>query len=83
MASLWRIASGAQHVPAPQIEDVFDTVGAGDTVVAVIALALLAGADLTMAARLATFAASIVIRRVGNYAPSRAELLAEIAAHGG
>lgn len=75
--------SGAQHVPAPQIEDVFDTVGAGDTVVAVIALALLAGADLTTAARLATFAASIVIRRVGNYAPSRAELLAEIAAHGG
>jgi rfaE bifunctional protein kinase chain/domain len=75
--------SGVQHVPAPQIEDVFDTVGAGDTVVAVIALALLAGADLVTAARLATFAASIVIRRVGNYAPSRAELLAEIAAHGG
>jgi len=73
--------SGVRHVPAPQVEDVFDTVGAGDTVVAVIALALLAGADLTTAARLATFAASIVIRRVGNYAPSRAELLAEIAAH--
>ncbi|PJF37292.1 MAG: ribokinase [Candidatus Thermofonsia Clade 1 bacterium] len=74
--------NGVQHVPAPQVEDVFDTVGAGDTVVAVVSLALLAGADLRTAAQLATFAASIVIRRVGNYAPTRAELLAEIAAHG-
>jgi rfaE bifunctional protein kinase chain/domain len=75
--------SGVQHVPAPHVKDVFDTVGAGDTVVAVIALALLAGADLATSARLATFAASVVIKRVGNYAPSRAELLAEIAAHNG
>lgn len=73
--------SGVEHVPAPQVEDVFDTVGAGDTVVAVVTLALLAGADLRTAARLATFAASVVIRRVGNYAPSSAELLSEIAAH--
>ncbi len=74
--------SGVQHVPAPQVEDVYDTVGAGDTVVAVVTLALLAGADLARAARLATYAACLVIRRVGNYAPSPAELLAEIAAQG-
>ncbi|MDW8298690.1 MAG: bifunctional ADP-heptose synthase [Anaerolineae bacterium] len=74
--------SGVQHVPAPQVEDVYDTVGAGDTVVAVVTLALLAGADLVTAARLATYAACVVIRRVGNYAPSQAELVAEISAHG-
>ncbi|MCE7946009.1 MAG: ribokinase [Chloroflexi bacterium CFX4] len=73
--------TGVAHVRAPQVEDVFDTVGAGDTVVAIVTLALLAGADLATAAALATFAAGIVIRRVGNYAPSRAELAAEIAAH--
>jgi rfaE bifunctional protein kinase chain/domain len=72
--------SGVQHVPAPQVEDVYDTVGAGDTVVAVVTLALLAGADLIKAAQLATYAACIVIRHVGNYAPSQAELIAEIAA---
>lgn len=74
--------ASVRSVPAPQVEDVYDTVGAGDTVVAVVTLALLAGADLVQAAELATYAACVVIRRVGNYAPTPAELIAEIAAHG-
>jgi rfaE bifunctional protein kinase chain/domain len=68
----------AQHIPAPHIEDVYDTVGAGDTVLAVITLALLAGASYADAAVLANLAAGIVVRKVGNYAPSLAELRAAI-----
>ena len=63
------------HIPAAHIEDVYDTVGAGDTALAVVTLALAAGAAYPEAARLATLAAGIVVRKVGNYAPSPAELL--------
>lgn len=55
--------------------DVFDTVGAGDTVIAVLTLALAAGAPVAEAAMLANVAAGLVVRRVGNYTPSPDELL--------
>jgi D-glycero-beta-D-manno-heptose-7-phosphate kinase len=71
----------AAHIPAPRIEDVYDTVGAGDTVLAVVTLALAAGASIPDAAALANLAAGIVVRRVGNYAPSPDELLAAIGAN--
>ena len=68
-------ANGAvTHLHAPQIEDVFDTVGAGDTALAVMTLALVAGADYPEAAALANVAAGFVVRKVGNYAPNAAEL---------
>ncbi len=67
------------HIRAPHIEDVYDTVGAGDTVLAVVTLALVAGAAYPDAASLANLAAGIVVRRVGNYAPSPDELRAAIA----
>jgi rfaE bifunctional protein kinase chain/domain len=66
------------HIPAPHIEDVYDTVGAGDTVVAIIALALAAGISAPHGAMLANVGAGIVIRKVGNYAPSPDELRAAI-----
>jgi rfaE bifunctional protein kinase chain/domain len=69
---------GAAHIPAPHVEDVFDTVGAGDTVLAVVALARLAGAGYPDAARLANLAAGVVIRKVGNYAPTPADLRAAL-----
>lgn len=62
------------HIPAPHIEEVYDTVGAGDTVLAVATLALVAGATYPAAAALANLAAGIVVRRVGNYAPTPDEL---------
>ena len=62
------------HCPAPAITDVYDTVGAGDTAVAVLTLALAAGASLAQAAVLANYASGVVVRRVGNYAPTIDEL---------
>ncbi len=64
----------AFHSPAPQVTDVYDTVGAGDTAIAVLTLAVAAGAPLEAAASLANYASGLVVRRVGNYAPTPAEL---------
>ncbi len=49
-----------------QAREVFDVSGAGDTVVAVLAAALAAGADLVDAAHLANIAAGIVVAKVGT-----------------
>lgn len=62
------------HCPAPAVSDVYDVVGAGDTFVAVLTLAVSAGAPLAAAAHLANYASGLVVRRVGNYAPTPAEL---------
>ncbi len=64
----------ATRCPAPVTTDVYDTVGAGDTAIAVITLAVAAGAPLVDAAVLANYASGLVVRRVGNYAPSADEL---------
>jgi rfaE bifunctional protein kinase chain/domain len=62
------------HCAAPAVTDVFDTVGAGDTTIAVLTLAVAAGADLQAATVLANYASGLVVRRVGNYAPTPDEL---------
>lgn len=62
------------HCPAPVTTDVYDTVGAGDTAVAVLTLALAAGAPPEAATMLANYASGLVVRRVGNYAPTADEL---------
>jgi rfaE bifunctional protein kinase chain/domain len=62
------------HCPAPATSEVYDTVGAGDTAVAVMTLALAAGAEPVEAAALANTASGLVVRRVGNYAPTPDEL---------
>ena len=61
------------HIAAAARE-VADVTGAGDTVVAVLALALAAGATLVDAARLATVAAGLVVARFGPATVSGAEL---------
>ena len=63
------------HIPASSVTDVFDTVGAGDTTIAVITLALAAGISPQDAARLANAASGLVVRRVGNYTPTQDELI--------
>lgn len=63
------------HSPAPDVTDVFDTVGAGDTAIAVMTLATVAGIPWQEAMVLANYASGIVVRRVGNYAPTPEEII--------
>lgn len=62
------------HCPSPFVTDVYDTVGAGDTSIAVMTLAISAGANYADAVTLANYASGLVVRRVGNYAPTPDEL---------
>ncbi|MFN8378435.1 MAG: bifunctional ADP-heptose synthase [Anaerolineae bacterium] len=66
---------GEHHCRAPLTTEVFDTVGAGDTAIAVLTLAMAAGASPVGAATLANIASGLVVRRVGNYAPTPDELV--------
>ncbi|MBI2798835.1 MAG: D-glycero-beta-D-manno-heptose-7-phosphate kinase [Gammaproteobacteria bacterium] len=63
----------ATHIPARVVE-VFDVSGAGDTVIAVLAAAIAAGAPLLDAAVLANFAAGIVVAKLGTATCSLDEL---------
>ncbi len=65
-------------VPAYGTDEVADVTGAGDTVIAVFTLALLAGADYADAARLANYAAGIVVTKAGTATTTPAELTAAI-----
>jgi len=67
------------HIPT-SAKDVYDVTGAGDTVIATLAMAMAAGLRLADAARLANLAAGIVVAQVGTAAVSAASLSAEVAA---
>ena len=54
------------HIPALQRHEVFDVTGAGDTVAAVLTMAVASGTALTEAARIANAAAGIVVGMVGT-----------------
>ncbi|HKI73684.1 MAG TPA: bifunctional D-glycero-beta-D-manno-heptose-7-phosphate kinase/D-glycero-beta-D-manno-heptose 1-phosphate adenylyltransferase HldE [Pseudomonadales bacterium] len=66
------------HLPA-RSREVYDVVGAGDTVVAVVASSLAAGATLEDAVGIATYAAGIVVARSGTASVSAPELKLEVA----
>lgn len=73
---LWLSHGGEEgHLPATARE-VADVTGAGDTVVATLAVAMAAGATSAEAARLANEAAGIVVTRFGPAAVTGAELRA-------
>jgi rfaE bifunctional protein kinase chain/domain len=55
---------------------VYDVSGAGDTVIAVLALALAAGAPIEQAMQLANFAAGVVVEKLGTATASPQEILA-------
>lgn len=67
-----------QHLAAVRASEVYDTTGAGDTFVAVAALALAAGLDALAAATLANSAAALVVRRYGNAVVTPSELAAAL-----
>jgi D-beta-D-heptose 7-phosphate kinase/D-beta-D-heptose 1-phosphate adenosyltransferase len=58
--------------------EVFDVTGAGDTVIATLALGLAAGASLTRAAALANHAAGVVVGKLGTATASPEEVLAAL-----
>ena len=66
-------ADGELTVPA-QAREVFDVSGAGDTVIAVTAAMLAAGADLQEAVRIANRAGGIVVGKLGTASVSYKEL---------
>ena len=63
------------HIPSVA-RTVFDVSGAGDTVVAVLSLALAAGASIELAMQLANFAAGAVVEKLGTATASAEEILA-------
>jgi len=75
--SLFRAGEQAFHSPAIARE-VFDVTGAGDTVVATIALALAARVPFEQAIELASIAAAISVSKRGTSTVSPAELIAAL-----
>lgn len=69
-------ASGERLQIESVARTVFDVSGAGDTVVAVLALALAAGARIELAMQLANFAAGAVVAKLGTATASSEEILA-------
>ena len=65
------------HIPTVARE-VYDVTGAGDTVIATLALALASGASFEEAAVLANHGAGVVVGKVGTASVTRDELLATI-----
>jgi len=66
-------------VPAFGSDEVADVTGAGDTVIAVLTLALIAGASLADATRLANYAAGLVVMKAGTATIAPDELIDAIA----
>jgi D-beta-D-heptose 7-phosphate kinase/D-beta-D-heptose 1-phosphate adenosyltransferase len=71
-------ASGATHVEPARAREVFDVSGAGDTVIAVLALARAAGHTLPEAMRLSNIAAGIVVSKLGTATVELDELMLEL-----
>ena len=69
---------GPGEAVATPRREVFDVQGAGDTAIAVLCLARLAGGTLLEAALLAHAASAVVVGRIGTAAASRDELRARI-----
>lgn len=79
--SLIRAGQGAVHLPTTARE-VFDVSGAGDTVVAALALAIAAHVPLAQAMRIANASAGVVVRKHGTATLTRAELDRALKAEG-
>jgi D-beta-D-heptose 7-phosphate kinase / D-beta-D-heptose 1-phosphate adenosyltransferase len=73
---------GGETVHIPTVaREVYDVTGAGDTVLAVLGLALACGRDYADAAQLANMAAGIVVAKVGTSTVSPGEII-DAVAHG-
>ena len=75
--SLFEKNGSNTNIPA-KAKEVYSIIGAGDTVVAVAALALASGADLKEAAVLSNIAAGIKVGKIGTASVSIEEIKNEI-----
>jgi D-beta-D-heptose 7-phosphate kinase/D-beta-D-heptose 1-phosphate adenosyltransferase len=75
---VWLLSNGLEGYLPASAREVADVTGAGDTVIATLAVALGAGATLGEAARLANEAAGIVVGKFGPATTSTTELLAAV-----
>jgi D-beta-D-heptose 7-phosphate kinase/D-beta-D-heptose 1-phosphate adenosyltransferase len=74
-------AKKVHHFPT-KAKEVFDVAGAGDTVVAVIALSLASGSNLEQATVIANHAAGIVVGKIGTATVSTEELKSDLLQNG-
>jgi rfaE bifunctional protein kinase chain/domain len=77
--ALFTTDGAVTHIPTVARE-VYDVTGAGDTVIATLALALATGATFVESAVLANHAAGVVVGKLGTATVTREELLAIIGA---
>jgi rfaE bifunctional protein kinase chain/domain len=75
---MWLLGDGLEGSLPAAAREVSDVTGAGDTVIALLAAALAAGATLVEAARLANQAAGIAVAKFGPAVVTPAELLRSI-----
>jgi D-beta-D-heptose 7-phosphate kinase/D-beta-D-heptose 1-phosphate adenosyltransferase len=73
-------AEGQRMLIPSVARTVFDVSGAGDTVIAVLTLALAAEAPIGLALQLANFAAGVVVEKLGTATASPGEILALVGA---
>jgi rfaE bifunctional protein kinase chain/domain len=78
--SLFR-EQGVLHEPT-QAREVFDVSGAGDTVIATLAVMLASGADMVEAVRIANRAAGLVVAKLGTAVVAREEILQDMKKQG-
>jgi D-beta-D-heptose 7-phosphate kinase/D-beta-D-heptose 1-phosphate adenosyltransferase len=72
------VRPGKRFIATAVARQVFDVSGAGDTVIAVLALCLATGLDVEPSVQLANIAAGIVVGKVGTVPVEAYELLAEL-----
>jgi len=77
--SLFQGGARPLHIPTAARE-VFDVTGAGDTVIATVALGLCSGARLHEAAMLANYAAGVVVGKLGTATATPDEVMAAVEA---
>ena len=80
--TLFLADGSATDIPVSDHSEIFDVSGAGDTCVAVMALALAAGVNPVTAARLSNTASGIAVRKRGTATVAWAELHAALTAEG-
>ena len=71
-------ASGEVHSVAARAREVFDVSGAGDTVIATMALCHASGRPLSQAIHVANAAAGVVVSKLGTATADLAEVMAEL-----